>query len=62
MLLLSLQLWGIIHTTPFNTPTSAQQTGFSLHYFADVLCFQHDAAVRKKNRKKNICTFISTTL
>lgn len=63
MLLLSLQLWGIIHTTPFNTPTSAQQTGFSLHYFADVLCFQHMMLPSgKKTEKKTICTFISTTL
>lgn len=57
-LLLSLQLRGNIHTAPFNSPTSAQQTGYgnvfpSLLRYIDVLCFQHMmAAVREKKNKK----------
>lgn len=58
-LLLSLQLCGIIHTAPFNTPTSAQQTGYrnmfpSLLPYIDVLCFQHMMAVVRTKKKKKL--------
>lgn len=62
MLLLSLQLCRIIHTAPFNTPTSAQQTGYrilfpSLLCCIDVLCFRHMMLRSEKIKIKNYLYF-----